>query len=67
MLAGAMEGEAVYTQAARLCKDGKGKSSLRKRFESRMLSRVAPVSNTAKIRRNKAAVELAFADTLCLV
>jgi hypothetical protein len=59
-----MHGEAVYSEAARLCKEGKGKLSTRTVFES---SRLAPLSNAARERCKKAAVELAFANTLCLV
>jgi hypothetical protein len=59
-----MQGEAVYSEATRLCKEGKGKLSARTVFE---LSRLAPFSNGARIRSKKAAVELAFADVLCLV
>jgi hypothetical protein len=59
-----MQGEAVYSKADRLCEEGKGKPSTRTIFES---SRLAPFSNAARIRCKKAAVELAFAEYLCLV
>jgi hypothetical protein len=59
-----MQGEAVYSEAARLCKEGNGKASTRTIFES---SRHAPFSNGAQIRCKEAAVELAFEGTLCLV
>jgi hypothetical protein len=59
-----MHGEAVYSEVARLCEEGKGKSSIRTVFES---SRLAPLSNGARIRSKKAAVDLAFAQNLCLV
>jgi hypothetical protein len=59
-----MQGEAVHSEAFRICKEGKGKLSARTVFES---SRLAPFSNGAQIRSKKAAVELAFADNLCLV
>lgn len=59
-----MEGEAVYEEAARMAKEEKGKLSSRTVFEA---SRLAPLSNAARERCRKAAVELAFAANLCLV
>jgi hypothetical protein len=59
-----MQGEAVYSEAIRLCREGKGKPSTSAVFES---SRLAPFSNAAQVRCKKAAVDLAFADNLCLV
>ena len=59
-----MQGEAVYSEAFRLCKEGKGKPSARTIFES---SRLSPLSHSARVRSKKAAVELAFAENLCLV
>lgn len=61
---GMMEGDAVYQEADRLCKAQEGKPSLRTIFET---SRLAPLSNAARERCKKAAVELAFAKDLCLV
>jgi hypothetical protein len=63
-LAGSMQGDAVYSEAARLCGEGNGRPSSRALFES---SHLAPLSNAARERCRKAAVELAFAEVLCLV
>lgn len=59
-----MEGEAVYEEAARISKEQRGKLSSRTVFDA---SRRAPLSNAARERCKSAAVELAFADDLCLV
>jgi hypothetical protein len=63
-LAGSIQEDAVYLEAARLCKEGNGKSSSRALFKSYHL---APLSNAARERCRNAAVKLAFAETLCLV
>jgi len=63
-LAGSMQGDAVYFEAARLYRAGNGKPSSRALFES---SQLAPLSNAARERCRKSAVELAFAEVLCLV
>lgn len=62
--AGMMNGEAVYQEADRLCKSEEGELSSRTVFET---SKLAPLSNAARGRCRKAAVELAFAKDLCLV
>jgi hypothetical protein len=52
-----MQGEAVYSEAARRCKEGKGNPPPRAIFES---SRLAPLSYAARELCKKVAVELAI-------
>jgi hypothetical protein len=59
-----MHGDTVYSEAARLYEEGKGKLSALAIFES---SRLAPLSYAARERCRIAAIDLAFEENLCLV